>query len=279
MTKRAKMEDGSEILGGPAEGGSGAGGLAEEGPAEEGPGEGGPGATTPHAHNTQHKHSHKHTQTQPQTHTNTHKHTHTPAVSLKLPLLFESRSHGGSQPLLRAAAGVLRLAGVLSGSEQRPAWRCGSWACFQEVLRHRGGQLTMLGAALSQALKELEAPAPVSRSDAAERAPASSTDAAECVMQVDEGTGLDAQPASSGGVAGCDGDLFTEEAGEELLSEPLSEGTVVRIVGLQKRWELNSRTGRLLGPREFDGRVPVSGPGAAAWWGGHRQGGESPCES
>ena len=130
-------------------------------------------------------------------------------------------------------------------------------ACFQEVLRHRGGQLTMLGAALSQALKELEAPAPVSRSDAAERAPASSTDAAECVMQVDEGTGLDAQPASSGGVAGCDGDLFTEEAGEELPSEPLSEGTVVRIVGLQKRWELNSRTGRLLGPREFDRRVPV----------------------
>ena len=121
-------------------------------------------------------------------------------------------------------------------------------ACFQEVLRHRGGQLTMLGAALSQALKELESPAPVSRSDATERAPASSTDAAECVMQVDEGTGLDAQPASSGGVAG---------AREELPSEPLSEGTVVRIVGLQKRWELNSRTGRLLGPREFDGRVPV----------------------
>ena len=118
-------------------------------------------------------------------------------------------------------------------------------ACFQEVLRHRGGQLTMLGAALSQALKELEAPAPVSRSDAAERAPASSTDAAECVMQVDEGTGLDAQPASSGGVAGVG------------RTEPLSEGTVVRIVGLQKRWELNSRTGRLLGPREFDGRVPV----------------------
>ena len=58
-------------------------------------------------------------------------------------------------------------------------------------------------------------------------------------------------------MAGCDGDLFTEEAGEELLSEPLSEGTVVRIVGLQKRWEQNSRTGRLLGPREFDGRVPV----------------------
>ena len=52
-------------------------------------------------------------------------------------------------------------------------------ACFQEVLRHRGGQLTMLGAALSQALKALEAPAPVS-----------STDAAECVMQVDEETGL-----------------------------------------------------------------------------------------
>ena len=113
----------------------------------------------------------------------------------------------------------------------------------------------MLGAALSQALKELEAPAPVSRSDAAERAPASRTDAVECAMQVDEGTGLDAQPASSGGVAGCDGDLFTEEAGEELPSEPLSEGTVVRIVGLQKRWELNSRTGRLLRPREFDGRV------------------------
>ena len=44
---------------------------------------------------------------------------------------------------------------------------------------HSGGQLTMLGAALSQALKELEAPAPVSRSDAAERAPASRTDAAE----------------------------------------------------------------------------------------------------
>ena len=64
------------------------------------------------------------------------------------------------------------------------------------------------------------------------------------------------QPASSSGVAGFDGDLFTEEAGEE-FSEPLSEGTVVRIVGLQKRWELFSRTGRLLGPREFDGRVPV----------------------
>ena len=30
-------------------------------------------------------------------------------------------------PLLRAAAGVLRLAGVLSGSAQRAAWRCGSW--------------------------------------------------------------------------------------------------------------------------------------------------------
>ena len=109
-------------------------------------------------------------------------------------------------------------------------------ACFQGVLGHRGGQLTMLGAALSQALKELEAPAPVS-----------STDAAECVMQVDVETGLDAQSASSGDAAGCDGDLFTEEAGEELLSEPLSEGTVVRIVGLQKRWEQNSRTGRLLG--------------------------------
>ena len=92
----------------------------------------------------------------------------------------------------------------------------------------------MLGAALSQALKELEAPAPVSRSDAADRA-----------------------PASSGDVAGCGGDLLTEEAGQELLSEPLSEGTVVRIVGFQKRWELNSRTGRLLGPRELDGRVPV----------------------
>ena len=49
--------------------------------------------------------------------------------------------------------------------------------CFQEVFGHRGSQLTMLGAALSQALKELEAPAPVSRSDAAEP----STDAAECV--------------------------------------------------------------------------------------------------
>ena len=59
------------------------------------------------------------------------------------------------------------------------------------------GRVAMLGAALSQALKELEAPAPVSRSDAAERAPASSTDAAECVMQVDEVTGLDAQRASS----------------------------------------------------------------------------------
>ena len=137
----------------------------------------------------------------------------------------------------------------------------------------------MIGAALSQALKELEAPAPVSRSDAAERAPASRTDAAECVMQVDEGTGLDAQPASCGGVASCDGDLFTEEAGEELPSEPLSEGTVVRIVGLQKRWELNSRTGRLLGPSEFRRSSSGSGPGAAAWWGGHRQGGESPCES
>ena len=125
-------------------------------------------------------------------------------------------------------------------------------ACFQEVLRHRGGQLTMLGAALSQALKEIEAPAPVSRSDAAERAPASSTDAAECVMQVDEGSGLDAQPASSGGVAGCDGDLFTEEAGKSCLLSRCR-----RERGLQKRWELNSRTGRLLGPREFDGRVPV----------------------
>ena len=32
---------------------------------------------------------------------------------------------------------------------------------------------------------------------------------------------------------------------------------MVRVVGLQKRWELNSRTGRLLGPREPDGRVQV----------------------
>ena len=78
-------------------------------------------------------------------------------------------------------------------------------------------------------------------------------------MSRSEGTGLDAQPASSGGVAGCDGDLFTEEAGEELPSEPLSEGKVVRIVGLQKRWELNSRTGRR---RSSSG----SGPGAAARW-------------
>ena len=58
-------------------------------------------------------------------------------------------------------------------------------------------------------------------------------------MQVDEGTGLDAQPASSGDVAGCDEDLF-QEASDELLSELLLEGTVVRIIGLQKRWELNS---------------------------------------
>ena len=42
-----------------------------------------------------------------------------------------------------------------------------------------------------------------------------------------------------------------------LLSESLWEGTGVRIVGLQKRWGLNSRTGRLLGPRELDGRVSV----------------------
>ena len=40
-------------------------------------------------------------------------------------------------------------------------------ACFQEVLRHGGGQLTRLGAALSQALDELDAPAPASRSDEA----------------------------------------------------------------------------------------------------------------
>ena len=96
----------------------------------------------------------------------------------------------------------------------------------------------------------------MSRSDASEHGPASCADVAKCVMQVDEGTGLDAQPASSGDVAGRDEDLF-EEATEELPSELLSEGTVVRIIGLQKRWELNSRTGRLLVPRELDGRVPV----------------------
>ena len=102
-------------------------------------------------------------------------------------------------------------------------------ACFRKVLRHCGGQLTMLEGALSQALKELEAPAPVSRSDAAERAPASYAGAVECVMQVDEATGLDAQLALSADVAGCDEDLF-EEAREELLSESLWEGTVERIV-------------------------------------------------
>ena len=52
----------------------------------------------------------------------------------------------------------------------------------------------------------------MSRSDAAERARALCADVAECVMQVDEGE--DAQPASSGDVAGCDEDLF-EEAREE----------------------------------------------------------------
>ena len=77
--------------------------------------------------------------------------------------------------------------------------------------------MTVVGAALSQALQALEAPALVSKSEAVECAPASCADAAECVMQVDEETGLDAQPASSGDVAGCDEDLFTEEAGEELL--------------------------------------------------------------
>ena len=76
-------------------------------------------------------------------------------------------------------------------------------------------------------------------------------------MQADEEAGLDTQPASSGDVAGCDEDLFTEEVREELLSESLSEGTVVRIVGLQKRWERNFQSGRLLRPRELDGRVPV----------------------
>ena len=76
-------------------------------------------------------------------------------------------------------------------------------------------------------------------------------------MQGDEETGLDTQPTFSGDVARCDGDSFTEEAREELLSESLSEGTVVRIVGLQKRRELNFRTGKLLGPRETDGLVPV----------------------
>ena len=49
--------------------------------------------------------------------------------------------------------------------------------------------------------------------------------------------------------AECDEDLFTEMAGEE--------GTVVRVVGLQRRWELNSRNGRLLGPWERDGRFPA----------------------
>ena len=41
-----------------------------------------------------------------------------------------------------------------------------------------------------------------------------------------------------------------------LLSRCRRERWCVSSV-LQKRWELNSRTGRLLGPREFDGRVPV----------------------
>ena len=71
---------------------------------------------------------------------------------------------------------------------------------------------------------------------AASLAPCPCADAAKCVMQVDEEAGLDTQPASSGDVAGCDEDLFTEEARDELLSESLSEGTVVRIVGLHKRW-------------------------------------------
>ena len=131
---------------------------------------------------------------------------------------------------------------MLSASAQRAAW---------EVLRHRGGQL-------SQALEELEAPAPSSR-DAGQCAPASCADAAKCVMQVDKKkkTGLDTHPASSGDVAGCDEDLFTEEVTEESLSGSLSEGTVVRIVGLQKWWKVNFRTERLLGPGELDGRVPV----------------------
>ena len=94
-------------------------------------------------------------------------------------------------------------------------------------------------------------PAPASRSDAAECAHPS------CVMQVDVEIGLDTQPAFSVGVAGCDGDLFTEEVREELLSGSLSEGTVVRIVCLQKRRRVNFRTARLLGPRELDGRVLV----------------------
>ena len=64
---------------------------------------------------------------------------------------------------------VLPLAGVLSGSAG-VAMRL--IACFQEILRHRGVHLTMLGAALSQALEALEA------------ALVSSTDAVECVMQV-----------------------------------------------------------------------------------------------
>ena len=44
---------------------------------------------------------------------------------------------------------------------------------------------------------------------------------------------------------------------EELHSESLSKGTGVRVVGLQRRWELNSRTGTVLGPSELDGRVLV----------------------
>ena len=72
-------------------------------------------------------------------------------------------------------------------------------------------------------------------------------DAVKCVVQVDEETGLNTQSARSD-VAGCDEDLFTDEAREELLSESLSEETVVRIVGPKKRWDLNLATGRLFGP-------------------------------
>ena len=166
----------SEILSGLAEGGPEQGVRRRGGPAEGG----GSRGNNTNTHNTQHKHSHKHTQTQPQTHTNTHKHTHTPAVSLKLSLLFESRSHGGSH--LCSA---------------QPQAYCGWQACSAEASRGPRGDAAhgvfprspqeswwSVDDARSgaQALKELEAPAPVSRSDAAERAPASSTDAAECVM-------------------------------------------------------------------------------------------------
>ena len=108
-------------------------------------------------------HDTRHTGHCTQTQTQTQTQTNK-TVSLKFCLLFP--------PLLRAATGVQWLAAVLShrGSE----WRC----------------------------LELEAPAPASRSDVVECAPASCADAAECVMQVGEETGPDTQPASSGDVPG-----------------------------------------------------------------------------